>query len=230
MPPAAKARIVAAGERRRRKDATGPPVTGRSADDSNRRSSGARTRGRVPTGSVPLAASRGSGARRLERGRPRTGVGGQRRLFAQDRRHRLGAVARSKGAPARGHLVEHAPEREDVGPRVGRLAGHLLGRHVADRAHHRPRVGPGERRLAVRRLAAEADIFPAREAEVEDLHVARPLSRTRSRASGPGGRCPCRARRRDRRAICRADLEEPLRMGRRPDRGARAASRPRAAP
>ena len=33
MPPAAKATIVAAGERRRRKEATGPPVTGRSADE-----------------------------------------------------------------------------------------------------------------------------------------------------------------------------------------------------
>ena len=45
-------------------------------------------------------------------------------------------VARERLLPRR-HLVEHAPEREDVRPRVGLLALELLRRHVLERPEDR---------------------------------------------------------------------------------------------
>jgi hypothetical protein len=46
-----------------------------------------------------------------------------------------------EGPPAGQHLVEDDPEREEVGALIARLAAHLFGRHIADRAHHRSRIG-----------------------------------------------------------------------------------------
>src|SRR5215467_11913785 len=40
---------------------------------------------------------------------------------------------------ARGHLVEHHTEREEVGPQIERLAARLLRGHVGDRANRRTR-------------------------------------------------------------------------------------------
>ena len=63
-----------------------------------------------------------------------------RRVLAQDRVQRLdGAVAR-EGLAARQHLVEDRAEGEDVAAAVDRLSTHLLGGHVADGAHHAPRL------------------------------------------------------------------------------------------
>ena len=39
-----------------------------------------------------------------------------------------------KGPPAGEHLVQHDAEREDVAPGVDGFAGHLLGRHIRERA------------------------------------------------------------------------------------------------
>ena len=44
------------------------------------------------------------------------------------------------------HLVEHAAEREDVAAAVDALAGHLLRRHVAERAEHDALRRGGDRR------------------------------------------------------------------------------------
>ena len=72
----------------------------------------------------------------------------------------------------REHLVQDRAEREDVRPRVGRLALDLLGRHVAERAHHDAGLRPRRGRRQVRRLAALFLVRQLREAEVEDLETA----------------------------------------------------------
>ena len=64
-----------------------------------------------------------------------------RRLLAQDRRHRLDRRTVGEGASAGEHLVEHDAEREEVRAVIGRLAAHLLGGHVADRAEDRAGLG-----------------------------------------------------------------------------------------
>ena len=73
---------------------------------------------------------------------------------------------------AREHLVEHAAERKDVGPRVGLLTFELLGGHVLKRAQNgalrgdRGRRSPSEANvLRLRRRLA------LREAEVEQLRA-----------------------------------------------------------
>jgi hypothetical protein len=53
----------------------------------------------------------------------------------------LGDRLPGKGRAAREQLVSHRAEREDVGPAIHALPHHLLGGHVADRAHHRPEGG-----------------------------------------------------------------------------------------
>ena len=42
---------------------------------------------------------------------------------------------------ARGHLVKHSSEGEQIGARVQILAAHLLRRHVGNRAQRRSRGG-----------------------------------------------------------------------------------------
>ena len=92
---------------------------------------------------------------RERRRQPRDRRGEIGGLLAQDRRHRLRARLAREGPASRQHLVEHRAEREDVGARVGGLAAHLLGRHVADRSQDRARLrrARGGRRA---RLAAVA--------------------------------------------------------------------------
>ena len=52
-------------------------------------------------------------------------------------------VLPGKGALPGEQLVGHGGHREHVGPAVHPLAHHLLGGHVAHRAHHRPQRGEG---------------------------------------------------------------------------------------
>jgi hypothetical protein len=83
-------------------------------------------------------------------------VGQRRRLVLLDggQRFRHG-VCRERAAPGQ-HLVQHAAEREEVGPRVGGVASRLLGRAVAGRAQQHARALPR----------------PFRDPEVEQLDLA----------------------------------------------------------
>ena len=85
-------------------------------------------------------------------------------LLSQDPMHRGGERIGLEGGPAAAqHLVEHHPEGEQVGARVGGHAPYLLGGHVAHGADERPR----SREVRPERARE------ARQAEVEHLHVAR---------------------------------------------------------
>ena len=76
--------------------------------------------------------------------------------------HRGGGVGRERGL-AHDHLVEHHPQRVEVGPAVEGLALGLLGREVRGRAHHRPDVG---------QVVAGAAGQRGGDAEVGHLHLA----------------------------------------------------------
>ena len=80
------------------------------------------------------------------------------RLLLQDRVQRLDRRVPVERPAARQHLVEHRPEREDVGAVVRGLAPRLLRRHVADRPQHhaRPRVPRQGGRSRVLALATTA--------------------------------------------------------------------------
>jgi hypothetical protein len=99
-------------------------------------------------------------ARRIRAGRPQ-----RRGTIAQDRRDQ-GEAGCSRERPAPGeHLVDHAPEREDVGASVHRPSLRLLGRHVRRRANH----GRGARRERRHRVRGRRLLEQLRHAEVEEL-------------------------------------------------------------
>ena len=100
-----------------------------------------------------------------------------RRLVPEDRRHRLGARVPLERLPAREHLVEDRPEREDVRAVVDRQSPHLLGRHVARGPHDRAGLGVALARRRARLLARSDGLDPLRQAEVEDLDVAVPVTK-----------------------------------------------------
>ena len=90
------------------------------------------------------------------------------------------------------HLVEHRAEREDVRPRVARLALELLGRHVLDGAEDRcpPASGSAAPSAdAVKRRSGTTPAQSPRQTEVEELD-APDASASRCRASGRDARCP----------------------------------------
>ena len=61
-------------------------------------------------------------------------------MVAQDRRKSLTGGTASKGALAGEHFVQDAAEGEDVAAGIGRLAGNLLRRHIADRSDDHARL------------------------------------------------------------------------------------------
>ena len=93
------------------------------------------------------------------------------RLGVDGRRHRLHRRIALEGAPAGEHFIHDRAKRELIGPEIGRLVRHLLGRHVSGRAEDNQRLGEptGMNRRIVRavcRMACLAD------AEVDDLRAA----------------------------------------------------------
>ena len=71
--------------------------------------------------------------------RHRRRAGERRGLLVQRRVQDLDDVAASEGRSAREHLEQDGAGREQIAPRVDGFARHLLGRHVARRAHHASR-------------------------------------------------------------------------------------------
>ena len=68
----------------------------------------------------------------------------RRRLTLENGGHRARRRLAGKRPRAGDHLVDHAPQREDVAPVIGVLALDLLRRHVVQRSEDR--AGAGERR------------------------------------------------------------------------------------
>ncbi len=86
-------------------------------------------------------------------------------LLGENGDHRLDRRGAGEGPAAGEHLVDHGAEGEEIRAVIHLLALDLLRRHVADRAHDRPRH---------RRAAGERAVLASRgllgEAEVQDLH------------------------------------------------------------
>ena len=99
----------------------------------------------------------------LERLREPEAVQGQR-FLPQDRRLGLHPGLPPERVPARHHLVEQDPEREDVRAVVAPPTPHLLGGHVA----HRPEARALARHRRRRRLLG-IQALPSGQAEVQDL-------------------------------------------------------------
>jgi hypothetical protein len=96
----------------------------------------------------------------------------RRRLPLEDRDEHVGRRLPIEWPPAGDHFVEHHAQTEDVGPGVHLDAACLLRRHVADRAEHGSRIGPGRERGRGGGGLARGALRQLRQAEVEDLDVA----------------------------------------------------------
>jgi hypothetical protein len=101
--------------------------------------------------------------------RRRDPAGERRRIVVEDRVSGLDGGVALERAATREHLVDDGPESKDVRALIRRLAPHLLGRHVADRAEDRAVLGVRLRRG--QRLASSQchRRHQLGDAEVEDL-------------------------------------------------------------
>ncbi len=75
-----------------------------------------------------------------------------RRVFLQDRAHRIRGRFSVKSPFTRDHLEQNRPKTEYIGARIHRHAAHLLRRHIPRRAQHHARlrgVGHGGQRGVV---------------------------------------------------------------------------------
>jgi hypothetical protein len=109
--------------------------------------------------------------------RTSAGVRGQRvpvRLAFDEPRQHIGGVRAVESAAPGDELVQHAPERPDIGAAIDGLATRLLGRHVGGGAEDDAHVGgiPSERRrihhTGRRRRAIQRERLG--ETEIEHLH------------------------------------------------------------
>ena len=109
--------------------------------------------------------------------RERFGDGGQRgdvrRLDVQRRVHRVDRRITLEGATSRKQFVEDAAKGKNVSPMIDGAAPHLLRRHVAGRAQHRPRAreATGHRRHLCGGGCVRLDGGGPGETEVENLHL-----------------------------------------------------------
>ena len=88
------------------------------------------------------------------------------RIVVDDRVERIDRVLARESTPARHQLEENRSQREQVRPRIDRIALDLLGREIAGRSQD----DPGERREAGWQRGILREL---RDAEVEDLRRAR---------------------------------------------------------
>ncbi len=88
--------------------------------------------------------------------------------LVQDRVHGVGV----ERLLAREQLVEHGPQREDVGAGIGLGAPHLLGGHVVRRAHHHPGAGHLRGADAGQAEVHDLDAPVGQDADVGGLEVA----------------------------------------------------------
>ena len=96
----------------------------------------------------------------------------QRRRALERRRHDRAGGRAAERRHAGDQLVEDHAEREDVDARVERLAGTLLGRHVARRARRGRHAAALEHRRPSGRQLVAADHRVARQPEVDELDAA----------------------------------------------------------
>ena len=98
------------------------------------------------------------------------------RLAFENRGDRVRDRLAGKCAAARQHLVQHAPERPDVGPLVDRLAARLLRAHVGRGPENHPsRVPPTVSRCFQPPHPPDLYLFPRckfRQPKIEHLHHA----------------------------------------------------------
>jgi hypothetical protein len=90
------------------------------------------------------------------------------RVLLKNRIHRLDARIAQKRPPARQHLVQNRPQRENVRPMIGRLPLHLLRRHVGRRSKNHSGSGLGLDLILLLRPWLHQPGQP----EVENLHAA----------------------------------------------------------
>ena len=67
------------------------------------------------------------------------------------------------------HLVEHDPEREDIGEMIHGVPADLLRRHVGEGSHHHPGLTVAKGRRRRLRVMGERHGFLLREPEIENL-------------------------------------------------------------
>ena len=87
-------------------------------------------------------------------------------MFLEHRVERFDPAVAREGAPSGEHLEQHAPERKDVGARVGVLTAGLFRRHVACRPEHQAGFG-----LCPCRLVSNLSRRFGGQSEIEELHL-----------------------------------------------------------
>ena len=98
----------------------------------------------------------------------------------RDIQHGIDALNRrvaSKRPRAAEHLVKHTAKRKNIRAMIGRLAAHLLGRHVGGRAQEHARLGGIDGRLGVRSADADIREFTAGSSLCADVGIRAPQLR-----------------------------------------------------
>ena len=98
-----------------------------------------------------------------------------RRIFVENRRHRLRGRVATKRADARQQFVQNGAEGEQIRAMIDGESADLLGRHVADGAEHHTRLRRrGQRGECARCRRRRLTLRQLRQPEVENLDAAIP--------------------------------------------------------